>query len=56
METLLLIAVLLPLAAALLPGGSPAQWRWRALGAAVVSLALAAVLAARYPPGNKTSP
>ena len=51
METLLLIAVFLPLAAALLPGKNAAQWRWRALAAALATLVPAAVLLARYPPG-----
>jgi NADH-quinone oxidoreductase subunit M len=50
MQTLLLIAVLLPLAVALLPGGDAAPWRWRALVAALAALAPTAILLARYPP------
>ena len=49
---LLLIAVFLPLAAALLPGGGNTQARWRALAATLLSLALAALLVARFRPGS----
>ena len=51
MNYLLLLAVLLPLAAALLPSRSAAA-RWQALVATLLSLGLAAVLLAHYPAGN----
>ena len=53
MPTLLLIAVFSSLAAAALPGGSLVQMRWRALFAALVSLAAAAVVIGKYPPGGE---
>ena len=53
MQTLLLVAVFLPLAAALLPGGNPAHWRWRALAAAAVTLLPTAILLGCYRPGTQ---
>ena len=51
------IAVFLPLAAALLPGKNAAQWRWRALAAALATLVPAAVLLAMLSAGgSKSSP
>ena len=53
MTTLLLATVLLPLAAAMLPGGSPLLLRRWALGAALLALAGAIVLVSRYPGGTE---
>ena len=52
MSALLLATIFLPLAGAILAGGDRARARQMALGTTLLTLALAAILIARFPSGS----